>query len=610
MPYSDDLKQKIKDKLYQADGFRLLKSRKEYPEDVRVIMEEIYQMIPWKTESLQEAVHVIVHDIMEQPVCQVCGKVVGYFKEHYCYRTYCSKECQYVTSGMKGKSMPESARKAISEKATLRLSDSTKNPMYGKHFSEESKKLMSESAVKRGFHPNCAANLNFTGRIHSEETKKRMSAIAKETGTLSKPSVREKIYASKKRNGTFKDSKPEREIANLIREIIPDLQTQHKTTEYPFRCDFYIPSLQLYIEYNGTWTHGKRPFDSQDPECISKLEEWKPFAEESGYYRNAIENWTLRDPSKRKAVFDNDLFYLELWSMKEAKKLLSFLSALDHELSLSYTRESMEKDLQFLKEKECPDYGQLYPKNKLIYHYQPHFYEVEKKIWHDPAIKAALLKNRQKYLFKPFYELTDAELLRGFKISGVHRGFSHFNPLWLKQFVKEYQVKSVYDPCGGWGHRLFGAMEIDYIYNDIDSRSYGGVLAMFEDFKDQFPNQHKMFYNQDASYFIPEEEYECVFTCPPYFDTEDYTSEATSTKAHPSYSGWLNIWWRGVVRSSLKSSVKTFAYVVNERYFRDMNRICEEEGLILEKKIILGRAKSHYTKQGSSYEAIQVFHRS
>ena len=57
---------------------------------------------------------------------------------------------------------------------------------------------------------------------------------------------------------------------------------------YPFHCDFYIPSLNLYIEYNGSWTHGKHPFDSLSKEDQNRLKEMKAKAVNSKYYNNAI----------------------------------------------------------------------------------------------------------------------------------------------------------------------------------------------------------------------------------------------------------------------------------------------------------------------------------
>ena len=67
---------------------------------------------------------------------------------------------------------------------------------------------------------------------------------------------------------------------------------------YPFRCDFYIPSEDLFIEANLHWTHGGRPFREDDPECLTQLLDWQRKAATSKFYENAIQTWTVRDVLK------------------------------------------------------------------------------------------------------------------------------------------------------------------------------------------------------------------------------------------------------------------------------------------------------------------------
>ena len=38
------------------------------------------------------------------------------------------------------------------------------------------------------------------------------------------------------------------------------------------------------------------------------------------YYDNVIYNWTVRDPLKRKIAKDNNLNYVEFWSVNELKE--------------------------------------------------------------------------------------------------------------------------------------------------------------------------------------------------------------------------------------------------------------------------------------------------
>jgi len=239
-------------------------------------------------------------------------------------------------------------------------------------------------------------------------------------------------------------------------------------------------------------------------------------------------------------------------------------------LSYEYPMSECFREFELLKEKT----GNLNPVagNKIVLTFQPHFYEKEKLMWleNNNNLRQNLVNNRKKYIERDEYQLTDKEVLRGFKISGKHIGFSHFNPLWMKYFIEKYNVNSVYDPTGGWGHRLLGAYNIKYIYNDLDTRTYRGCKAI----ADTFEMTDKYFYNEDAANFSPDEEYEAVFTCPPYYNVEIYQDTE-----YTSYEAYLD-WWRDVVisASSNKEDVfaKYFAYVISNEYLEDTKKIVEE----------------------------------
>ena len=135
------------------------------------------------------------------------------------------------------------------------------------------------------------------------------------------PESREKEYQTRKKNGSFNTSKPEKELLEYIKLYFPDVEYQYKNKkEYPFRCDFYIPELNLYIEYNGLWTHGGHPFDENNQEDIDKLNLWK--SKNTKYYQNAINTWTNLDVRKRTTAKNNNLNYKEFWNLNEAKQFI------------------------------------------------------------------------------------------------------------------------------------------------------------------------------------------------------------------------------------------------------------------------------------------------
>ena len=171
-----------------------------------------------------------------------------------------------------------------------------------------------------------------------EIKKKRLETLNKKYGgnapicdptvkekILSKmPESREKEYQTRKKNGSFNTSKPEKELLEYIKLYFPDVEYQYKNKkEYPFRCDFYIPELNLYIEYNGSWTHGGHPFDENNQEDIDKLNLWK--SKNTKYYQNAINTWTNLDVRKRIIAKNNNLNYKEFWNLNEAKQFINSL---------------------------------------------------------------------------------------------------------------------------------------------------------------------------------------------------------------------------------------------------------------------------------------------
>lgn len=130
------------------------------------------------------------------------------------------------------------------------------------------------------------------------------------------PEAIQKKFKTMKKNNTFNTSKPEKNLETKLRKLFPDLKTQYKSDVYPFACDLYIPSLDLYIEYNGTWTHGGHFFDKNNPEDLKVLELWK--SKNTKYYNNAVYNWSVRDILKLETAIKNNLNYIAWFNEEQA----------------------------------------------------------------------------------------------------------------------------------------------------------------------------------------------------------------------------------------------------------------------------------------------------
>lgn len=124
--------------------------------------------------------------------------------------------------------------------------------------------------------------------------------------------IRDKVHNTKKRNNSFNTSAVERLFAEYLERNGVEFIRQHKDDAYPFNCDFYIPEHKLYVEIQGTWTHGGHPFDPENPGDLTKLDTWR--SKNTKYYDNAIYVWTDLDMRKRLVAKENGLNHLEIFS--------------------------------------------------------------------------------------------------------------------------------------------------------------------------------------------------------------------------------------------------------------------------------------------------------
>jgi len=141
--------------------------------------------------------------------------------------------------------------------------------------------------------------------------------------------IQQKSSKRKKELKTFSKSKEEDLIFTLLSQKFSNVERQYSSEKYPFACDFYIPELDLYIEYQGYWTHGKykrqilRAFNSTNILHQNILTEWKIRAKTSKIYKSAINVWTNTDPLKRQIAKQNNLNWIEFFDIKEVKIWLS-----------------------------------------------------------------------------------------------------------------------------------------------------------------------------------------------------------------------------------------------------------------------------------------------
>jgi hypothetical protein len=242
-----------------------------------------------------------------------------------------------------------------------------------------------------------------------------------------------------------------------------------------------------------------------------------------------------------------------------------------------------------------------YWENHIVLHYQQHFFEKERELW--PSIGKKLIENRSKYLEKEPRELNDRELLRGFKVSGMHYGFSHFSPLWFKWFIEQRKCEHVLDPCGGWGHRLLGTLGTNlksYTYVDFDERSVKGCERIYNDFHDCFGTECRFLHSRaEEATGLPF--YDSLFTCPPYFNKETYKGK--SFESEEDFASW----WQAVCDNVINVDVKNIGIVIDPINIDVITGPITSKGFQAVEQIPLGDTKNPLVSSRSVKDVMCVF---
>lgn len=129
------------------------------------------------------------------------------------------------------------------------------------------------------------------------------------------PDILNKGFDVKKLHGTISSSKPEDEMYQVLCGQFgkENVLRNYWDPRYPFHCDFYVKTGDLFIELNASWTHGFHFFDENSEADKQTLAVWTKKAEQSKFYQGAIDVWTWRDLLKRDTAKKNGIHYIVFW---------------------------------------------------------------------------------------------------------------------------------------------------------------------------------------------------------------------------------------------------------------------------------------------------------
>ena len=421
--------------------------------------------------------------------------------------------------------------------------------------------------------------------------------------------IQAKKNATMRQNGTFNTSSVEEHVKGF-----DDFESQYNDDScYPYLCDFYDKDRDLFIEVNASWTHGYHWYDVENDANICK--KWKAKSKKSDYYANALEVFTKRDVEKRETARANNLNYVALWDNDGMDADLWF--AMGMPLGKDWEREYSWLPYHYILEDVDVQNMRLSWRSlsAVVKDAQRKvFYKRELELWNtNPlrhgkwgTVQAFLYANRYKYLNKLPNQLTDRMLLRAFRISGLHMGYTSFNSFLMRQVIEKYNVKSVYDPCAGWGERMMtcGKLGVSYEGCDINSELFDGykkLYALIDGFK-------PVLHNNDSANQLVTGDADAIITCPPYKGIEVYSDNGAENLSDEAFAAW----WGDVVKNCSYGKAKVFAVQTNQACRKAFEDALVEQGWALKEELVFdNNQKSHFHRVSGmtkrEYESMLVF---
>ena len=168
---------------------------------------------------------------------------------------------------------------------------------------------------------------------------------------------------------------------------------------------------------------------------------------------------------------------------------------------------------------------------RLVEHFHPSIWACNVKnrlspleAWQHPDILEKVALNRSKYLRKDIADLSVFDIRNGLTVSKIAPRVSVFSPVMAKYLISKYlnEYKSIFDPCAGFSGRMLGALSLNkpYFGQDINSITVDESRQLYAFLSSRAKIANAVLRLNDSLYGTGE--YECLFTCPPYADKENW----------------------------------------------------------------------------------------
>lgn len=399
----------------------------------------------------------------------------------------------------------------------------------------------------------------------------------------------DKMMATKLQNHTINTSATEDILYDQLCDVFgkDDVIRQYKSCRYDWNCDFYVKSRDMFIELNASFFHNRHWFDDANSNDCAEFSSFmaKAALDSNSSYSGVVQTWSVYDVRKRQDARDANLNYIVFWDndLRDAAVWFAMGCPDGQDWCHEYSWLS-ERDIRGIDLNTLPALSSNPANLSLIAKaYQFHvFYAREEQLWRDNRrvrknlpVQLFLYYNRLRYKNFVPDRVSDLQLMRAFTVSGVFKGYTVFDSRLMDLAVSKYNIKSIYDPCAGWGERGLYCKSRDMKYLGVDINH--ALFAGYDKMRQEYNMQEQQFVESDSASVALFDNYDAVLTCPPYGSTEIYSPNGSENLDDFDF---LN-WWRDVVRNSLSVNPRYFCFQINQKWRDSMISVTQEFNLRL-----------------------------
>ncbi|MDR2458395.1 MAG: hypothetical protein LBD41_08010 [Clostridiales Family XIII bacterium] len=360
-------------------------------------------------------------------------------------------------------------------------------------------------------HKQLQTKLEKYGKNYHEPVKKIKQTMLKRYGhehAIQVPKFFKKIMSHKER------TKPEKKLEEMLKKRGFDYKIEYFLQGHHY--DFAIfdnENLKLLVDIDGLYYHAINS-DADGHHAISS---------EKDLTRHFITDIPviIIDENKLEDGFREILRVFELDYDSWINEIFQYCS------NIEFPYPKFEEKRLFSDYKKLCNYtfnDKQHLGESIIYNFHPSLwsYNLRNKLspleaWSDPKLLLRCIKNRFIYASS----LTSQQIARGFTINKIAPRISLFNPSYAKYLIEKYlNYNTIFDPFSGFSGRMLGACSLNkhYIGQDLNP------TTMTESNKiKEFLNLNAQLNQKDI--FQSNGKYECLFTCPPYNDKENWGQE-------------------------------------------------------------------------------------